>query len=88
MTSQENLFEQAHRRPLQPDISPPEPVQIQIEDDRTGVTVETLKRAFADNLYYIQGKNEFLATPFDYYMALAYTVRDRLLHRWINTTTT
>jgi starch phosphorylase len=88
MTSQENLFEQAHRRPLQPEISPPEPVQIQIEDDRTGVTVETLKRAFADNLYYIQGKNEFLATPFDYYMALAYTVRDRLLHRWINTTTT
>jgi starch phosphorylase len=87
MTTNDNLFEQAHRRPVQPDISPPEDVQVQIEDDRTGMTVETLKRAFADNLYYIQGKNEFLATPFDYYMALAYTVRDRLLHRWINTTT-
>ena len=62
--------------------------QVWVEDDRTGMTVETLKRAFADNLYYIQGKNEFLATPYDYYMALAYTVRDRLLHRWINTTTT
>jgi starch phosphorylase len=62
-------------------------LKIQIEDDRTGMSVETLKRAFADNLYYIQGKNEFLATPYDYYMALAYTVRDRLLHRWINTTT-
>ncbi len=69
-------------------IRPTEPVIVQVEDDRTGMTVETLKRAFADNLYYIQGKNEFLATPYDYYMALAYTVRDRLLHRWINTTTT
>ncbi|HEY9649357.1 MAG TPA: glycogen/starch/alpha-glucan family phosphorylase, partial [Coleofasciculaceae cyanobacterium] len=65
-----------------------EPIKVHIEDDRTGMTVETLKRAFADNLYYIQGKNEFLATPHDYYMALAYTVRDRLLHRWINTATT
>lgn len=59
-----------------------------IEDDRTGMSVDTLKRAFADNLYYIQGKNEFLATPHDYYMALAYTVRDRLLHRWNNTVRT
>lgn len=66
----------------------PEHVKIRVEDDRTGMDVETLRRAFADNLYYIQGKNEFMATPYDYYMALAYTVRDRLLHRWINTTTT
>ncbi|NER29735.1 MAG: glycogen/starch/alpha-glucan phosphorylase, partial [Symploca sp. SIO1C4] len=69
-------------------ITPTEEIEVQIEDDRTGMSVKTLKRAFADNLYYIQGKNEFLATPFDYYMALAYTVRDRLLHRWINTATT
>lgn len=80
------LFEQDHRRPVQTNIPPTEGVQVQIEDDRTGMTVETLKRAFADNLYYIQGKNESLATPYDYYMALAYTLRDRLLHRWINTT--
>ncbi|MDI9637969.1 glycogen/starch/alpha-glucan phosphorylase [Geitlerinema splendidum] len=63
-------------------------INIHIEDDRTGMTVETLKRAFIDNLYYIQGKNEFLATPYDYYVALAYTIRDRLLRRWIETTTT
>lgn len=62
--------------------------KVRVEDDRTGMTVETLKRAIADNLYYIQGKNEFLATPYDYYMALAFTVRDRLLHRWINTAST
>ena len=81
----ENLFEQAQRRPVKTDIQHTEDVQVQVEDDRTGMSVETLRRAFADNLYYIQGKNEFLATPHDYYMALAYTVRDRLLHRWNHT---
>jgi glycogen phosphorylase len=59
-----------------------------IEDDRTGVSVEALKRALADNLYYIQGKDENFATLYDYYMALAYTVRDRLVHRRIKTAQT
>ncbi len=54
-----------------------------IEDDRTGIDVETLRRALADNLFYVQGKFPGTATPMDYYMALAYTVRDRILQRWI-----
>ncbi len=58
---------------------------VRVEDDRTGTTVATLKRALADNLYYIQGKDETFATLYDYYMALAYTVRDRLVHRRIKT---
>ncbi len=58
---------------------------VQIEDDRTGMSVETLRRAFADNLFYLQGKDESTATLRDYYQALAYTVRDRLLHRFIKT---
>jgi glycogen phosphorylase len=56
-----------------------------IEDDRTGLNVETLRRALADNLFYVQGKFREIATRNDLYMALAYTVRDRLLRRWINT---
>src|SRR5262249_8591968 len=56
-----------------------------VEDDRTGLTVSALRRAFADNLYYVQGKFPEIATKNDFYMALAYTVRDRQLHRWINT---
>lgn len=60
----------------------------QFEDDRTGLSIETLKRALADNLFYIQGKFPAIATPNDYYMALAYTVRDRLLHLWLNTAQT
>jgi starch phosphorylase len=59
-----------------------------VEDDRTGLSVETLKRAFLDNLFYIQGKFREIATKNDLYMALAYTVRDRQLHRWINTVET
>jgi starch phosphorylase len=59
-----------------------------VEDDRTGLNIETIKRAFLDNLFYIQGKFPAIATPHDYYMALAYTVRDRLFHRWIATAET
>jgi glycogen phosphorylase len=59
-----------------------------VEDDRTGMDVRTLKRALADNLYCIQGKDELFATIYDYYMALAYTVRDRLTNRRIKTVQT
>ena len=58
------------------------------EDVRTGLSVATLRRALADNLFYVQGKFPEIATKNDLYMALAYTVRDRLLQRWINTTET
>ncbi len=57
----------------------------QTEDNRTGLTKEVLKRAFLDNLYYVQGKFPGLATKHDYYMAIAHTVRDRMLQRWIST---
>jgi starch phosphorylase len=57
--------------------------QIQVEDDRTGISIITLRRAIADNLFYVQGKFPTIATDNDYYMALAYTIRDRLLQRWL-----
>jgi hypothetical protein len=61
---------------------------VQVEDDRTGMSIETLKRSFADNLFYIQGKDPLFSTTYDYYMALSYTVRDRLIHRWMKTVKT
>jgi starch phosphorylase len=64
------------------------PNNIQIEDDRTGIDIETIKRAFLDNLFYIQAKFPRVATKNDYYMALAYTARDRLLNRWLHTNET
>ncbi len=59
--------------------------QLEVFDDRTALSKEALKRSFLDNLFYIQGKFPALATKVDYYMALAYTVRDRMLQRWIST---
>jgi len=48
--------------------------------------INVLKRAFAYNLFYVQGMPPQVASDNDYYMAVAHTVRDRLLHLWINTT--
>src|ERR1041384_919031 len=56
-----------------------------IDEDRVALTKDALKHAFLDNLFYIQGKFPALATKTDYYMALAYAVRDRIMQRWIST---
>lgn len=52
-------------------------------DVRTGLSPEALSQAFLDNLYYAQGRIPSIATVNDLYMALAYTVRDRMLARWV-----
>ncbi len=54
---------------------------LRVEDDRTGFDSATLKQAFLDNMYYVLGKPAALATLNDCYLALAYTVRDRMLQR-------
>jgi len=55
------------------------------EDGRTALSKEAIKNAFLDELFYMQGKFPALATKNDYYMALAFAVRDRMLQRWIST---
>jgi starch phosphorylase len=59
--------------------------ELQLEEDRTALSKEALKNAFLDDLFYVQGKFPALATKHDYYMALAFAVRDRMLQRWIST---
>ncbi|RQH38025.1 glycogen/starch/alpha-glucan phosphorylase [Okeania hirsuta] len=66
-------------------INPTTENQIQVEDDRTGMSVTTLRRALADNLFYLQGTYESMAKQDDFYRALAYTIRDRLLQRFLST---
>ena len=56
-----------------------------IDDDRTGMGVETLKQAILENLRYVVGKDPESASRMDYFMAVAYTVRDRILARWLAT---
>ena len=54
-------------------------------DVRTGLSAEFLTRALLDNLRFTQGKLPDSATRNDWYMALAITIRDRLLDPWIRT---
>jgi starch phosphorylase len=44
-----------------------------------------LKQEILNNLYFIQGRTEELATVNDWYMAVAHTVRERMLERLIRT---
>jgi starch phosphorylase len=44
-----------------------------------------LQRDWLDNLFYHQAKIPTNATTFDWYMALAFAIRDRLLQRWLST---
>src|SRR6516164_6713263 len=55
------------------------------ESVRTGLATSSLQRAVLDNLLYVQGRFPRIATAHDWYMALAYSVRDRLLARWDST---
>jgi glycogen phosphorylase len=58
------------------------------EHIRTGLAAGALQRAVLDNLLYLQARFPAIATPHDWYMALAYSVRDRMLARWESTART
>jgi glycogen phosphorylase len=52
---------------------------------RTGLGADAIAEALIDNLRYVQAKSPSHATRNDWYMALAYTARDRMLDRYIGT---
>ena len=52
---------------------------------RTGLGADAIAQALVDNLHCLQAKPPQHATRNDWYMALAYTVRDRMLDRYITT---
>jgi starch phosphorylase len=54
------------------------------QDKDPGKEMQKFTREFLRHLYYTQGRVVEMATPNDLYMALAYTVRDRLLERWLH----
>jgi len=49
---------------------------------RTGTDETTIARAFLDNLHYMQGVTLENASKNDLYLALSYTVRDRIFASW------
>ena len=56
-----------------------------IPNTRTATDGDALKRAFVDHLQYSQGADEHTASALDRYFAVAYSVRDRMMRRWIQT---
>ncbi len=77
-------------------VSPPAPtspdpagsagsVHIHVDDDRTSMHAEGIRRAFIDHLRYTIAKDDRHATPHDRFLALSLTARDRLTERWIRT---
>ena len=58
------------------------------EEIRTGLGAAAIARALIDNLRFLQAKLPQHATRNDWYMALAYTIRDRMLDRYSKTVET
>ena len=54
-------------------------------DVRTGLDADAIGQALIDNLHCLQARTPQHATRNDWYMALAYTVRDRILDRYART---
>jgi starch phosphorylase len=55
---------------------------------RTALTADAIAAALVDNLHYLQAKLPQHATRNDWYMALAYTVRERMLDGYIRSVET
>ncbi len=53
------------------------------ENARTGTSVALIRQAILDNLYYVQGRIVKHASRNDWYMAVAYSVRDRMIEHCI-----
>ncbi len=58
------------------------------EDARVATSIAAIQQCFADNLFFCVAKFPMVATRNDYYLALALTVRDRLLDCWVDTART
>lgn len=53
-----------------------------------GVDARSIRQDFVKKLFFELAKFPGVATRNDHYLALAYTVRDRLLHRWVRSART
>ena len=54
-------------------------------ETQVGLDRETLRKTFTDHIHYTRGRELETATARDRYVALALSVRDRLIDRWAAT---
>ena len=57
-------------------------------DCRTANDADSIRQSFLDNLHLVQAKFPEVATSNDLYLALALTVRDRLMRKWVDAAST
>ncbi len=63
----------------------PNKVEGELPNSRHGWDVDSLAWDFAEHLKYTLGKDRYNAIGRDAFMALAYTIRDRIMQQWIRT---
>jgi len=59
-----------------------------LDDITPGLDSASIRRDFVEKLFFELAKFPGVATRNDHYLALAYVVRDRLLHRWVRSART
>ena len=65
--------------------SEPDASQFGVDNNQTSRSEDAIRRSILDNLFFVQKRLPESASSNDLYLALAITVRDRLVDRWINT---
>jgi glycogen phosphorylase len=68
--------------------SPANPVLDLLQDLQPGLDASSIRRDFVAKLFFELAKFPGVATRNDHYLALAYALRDRLLHRWVRSART
>lgn len=56
-----------------------------IEPETPGQDADSVRQSVSNRLLYLMGKDPITATARDWFHATAYTVRDRLIQRWMDT---
>jgi glycogen phosphorylase len=70
-------------------MTPKQPKWAMNEDDiHLGLDAASIRHDFVQKLFFDLAKFPGVATQNDHYLALAYVVRDRLLHRWVRSART
>ena len=77
-----NKSADSDKNPIHP---PAEKCDEGIHSSRFGKHAPSICWGFAEHLKYTLGADHYNATRRDLFMALAYTVRDRIMHQWIKT---
>lgn len=54
-------------------------------NSRSGISPESIRQGIREHLKYTLGLDDYTTTRSDLFMALAYTIRDRLMNQWIKT---